>query len=176
MTHPDYNPRCHRYRAAVISQQRKTTDAAPCRALCRRTVSSRWRMGKSTHNGPCVDVNKSGIITANHIEEGCSQPWRLCSSPCSFPIRLSFLYTALLFYCRAHHAARAQPLPVGYLGQRRVQAVDVVGGRAGVAAQQLPSVFTHSAELHVVVLLLAHCLLFLLVLVFGLPLDTLLLL
>lgn len=76
----------------------------------------------------------------------------------------------------AHHAARTQPLPVRYLGQRRVQAVDVVGGRAGVTAQQLPSVFTHSAELHVVVLLLACCLFLLLILVFGLPLDPLLLL
>lgn len=78
--------------------------------------------------------------------------------------------------CAAHHAARTQPLPVGNLGQRRVQAVDVVGGRAGVAAQQLPSVFTHPAELHVVVLLLAGRLFLLLILVFGLPLDPLLLL
>lgn len=54
--------------------------------------------------------------------------------------------------------------------------MDVVGGRAGVTAQQLSSVFAHSAKLHVVVLLLAGGLLLLLLLVFGLPLDALLLL
>lgn len=54
--------------------------------------------------------------------------------------------------------------------------MDVVGGRAGVTAQQLSSVFAHSAKLHVVVLLLAGRLLLLLLLVFGLPLDALLLL
>ena len=75
---------------------------------------------------------------------------------------------------RAHHAARTQPLPVGYLGEGRVEAVDVVGGWAGVAAQQLSSVFTHSAKLHVVILLLARRLLLLLLLVLGLPLDALL--
>lgn len=76
----------------------------------------------------------------------------------------------------AHHAAWTQPLPVGYLGERWVEAVDVVGGWAGVTAQQLSSIFAHSAKLHVVILFLAWCLLFLLLLVFGLPLDTLLLL
>lgn len=54
--------------------------------------------------------------------------------------------------------------------------MDVVGGRTGVTAQQLSSVFAHSAKLHVVVLLLAGGLFLLLFLVFGLPLDALLLL
>lgn len=54
--------------------------------------------------------------------------------------------------------------------------MDVVGGRAGVTAQQLPSIFTHPAELHVVILFLPHYLLLLLLLVFGFPLDSLLLL
>jgi len=76
----------------------------------------------------------------------------------------------------SHHAARTQPLPVGDLGQRRVEAVDVVGGRAGVAAQQLPSVFTHPAELQVVVLFLAYRLLLFLLLILSLPLDPLFLL
>jgi len=34
--------------------------------------------------------------------------------------------------------------------------VDVVGGGAGVAAQQFPPVFTHPTELHVVVVLVLH--------------------
>lgn len=55
---------------------------------------------------------------------------------------------------KPHRAAGADPLPVGDLGQRRVQAVDVVGGGAGVAAQQLPAVFAHATELHVVVVVL----------------------
>lgn len=76
----------------------------------------------------------------------------------------------------AHHAARTQPLPVGYLGQRWVEAVDVVGRWAGVTTQQLSSIFTHSAKLHVVILFLACWLFLLLLLVFGLPLDTLFLL
>lgn len=75
-----------------------------------------------------------------------------------------------------HHAAWAQPLPIGYLRQWRVEAVDMVGGGAGVTAQQLPSVFTHSAELQVVVLFLNRNLFFLIVIIFGLPLDALLLL
>lgn len=54
--------------------------------------------------------------------------------------------------------------------------MDVVGGRTGVTAQQLSSVFAHSAKLHVVILLLAGGLLLLLLLIFGLPLDALLLL
>lgn len=77
---------------------------------------------------------------------------------------------------RAHHAARTQPLPVGYLGERRVEAVDVVGRRAGVTTQQLSSIFTHSAKLHVVILFLAYCLFLFLLLIFGLPLDPLFLL
>ncbi|TNN41261.1 hypothetical protein EYF80_048569 [Liparis tanakae] len=76
----------------------------------------------------------------------------------------------------AGSGARTQPLPVGDLGQRRVEAVDVVGGRTGVAAQQLPSVFTHPAELQVVVLFLAYRLLLFLLLILSLPLDPLFLL
>lgn len=53
-----------------------------------------------------------------------------------------------------HRAAGADPLSVGDLGERRVEAVDVVRRGARVAAEQLSSVFTHSAELHVVVVLL----------------------
>lgn len=71
--------------------------------------------------------------------------------------------------------------------------MDVVGGGAGVAAQQLASVFTHAAELHVVIVLLLgaggdtqadlryHSVLAVLLevlklLVLGFPLDPLLLL
>lgn len=59
--------------------------------------------------------------------------------------------------------------------------MDVVGGDAGVAAQQLPAILAHAAILHVVVLfLLLPFLLPLLFIVFllllGLPLDSLLLL
>lgn len=81
----------------------------------------------------------------------------------------------------AHRAAGADPLSVGDLGERRVQAVDVVGRGARVAAQQLPAVFAHPAELHVVVVLLhlsgvAVVLLGVRALLPGLPLDALLLL
>jgi hypothetical protein len=77
-----------------------------------------------------------------------------------------------------HHAAWAQPLPIGYLRQGRVEAVDMIGGGAGVTAQQLPSIFTHSAELQVVILFLNRnlLLLILIIIIFGLPLDALLLL
>ena len=50
--------------------------------------------------------------------------------------------------------ARAVPDSVGHDLERRVDAVDVVGRGAAVAAQQFPTVFTHSAKFHVVVLLL----------------------
>lgn len=67
--------------------------------------------------------------------------------------------------------------------------MDVVGGGAGVTAQQFTSVFTHPTELHVVVVLLLHprgdphpdvgdhpvlavLLEILKVLVFGFPLDS----
>lgn len=73
----------------------------------------------------------------------------------------------------AHHASWTQPLPVGYLRKRRVETVNVVGRWAGVTAQQLATIFTNSAKLHVVILFLTCCLLFLLLLTFGLPLDTL---
>lgn len=56
----------------------------------------------------------------------------------------------------ADRASWTQPLSVGNLWQRRVQTVDVVGGRAGVAAQQLAAVFTHPTELHVVVVFVVH--------------------
>lgn len=54
----------------------------------------------------------------------------------------------------AHRASGTQPLSIGDLRQRRVETVDVVGGGAGVTAQQLAAVFTHPTELHVVVILL----------------------
>lgn len=76
-----------------------------------------------------------------------------------------------------HSTARAEPFTVWDLGQRRVEAVQVVGGGAGVAAEQLPAVLAHAAELHVVVLLLlAAALLLLLLVVLRLPLDPFLLL
>jgi len=83
-----------------------------------------------------------------------------------------------------HRAAGADPLPVGDLGQRGVQAVDVVRGGARVAAQQLAAVLAHAAELHVVVVLLLLLLLRLAQLLLPLrrrglprlPLDALLLL
>lgn len=52
----------------------------------------------------------------------------------------------------------------------------MIGGGAGVTAQQLPSIFTHSAELQVVILFLNRNLLLIIVIIFGLPLDALLLL
>ncbi len=76
----------------------------------------------------------------------------------------------------AHHAAWTQPLPVRNLREGWVEAVDVVWGWAGVTTQQLASIFTHSAKLHVVILFLPWSLFLLLVLIFGLPLDTLFLL
>lgn len=54
--------------------------------------------------------------------------------------------------------------------------MQVVGGRTGVTAQQLPSILTDPTELHVVILLLLAAFLFLLLLIFRLPLDALLLL
>lgn len=81
----------------------------------------------------------------------------------------------------AHRAAGADPLSVGDLWERRVQAVDVIGRGARVAAQQLSSVFAHPAELHVVVVLLhlsgvPVVLLAVRGLLSGLPLNALLLL
>lgn len=89
--------------------------------------------------------------------------------------------------CRlgAHLAAGADPLSVGNLGERRVQAVDVVGGGAGVTAEQLSAVLTHSAELNVVVVFLLHAIISSVVIILpfslgqiisSLPLDPLLLL
>lgn len=55
--------------------------------------------------------------------------------------------------------------------------MDMIGGGAGVTAQQLPSIFTHSAELQVVILFLnRNLLLLIIIIIFGLPLDALLLL
>lgn len=74
-----------------------------------------------------------------------------------------------------HSTARAEPFTVWDLGQRRVEAMQVVGGRAGVAAEQFAAVFAHAAELHVVVLLLlAAALLLVVLVVLRLPLDPLL--
>lgn len=84
-----------------------------------------------------------------------------------------------------HLAAGADPLSIRDFGERRVEAVDVVGGGAGVTAQQLPSILAHPAELNVVVVLFLHPLVppVILILPFslrefvpGLPLDALLLL
>lgn len=85
----------------------------------------------------------------------------------------------------AHLAAGADPFSIGDFGERRVEAVDVVGGGASVTAKQLPSILAHTAELNVVVVLLLHPFIppVFLVLPFsireiisGLPLDPLLLL
>lgn len=80
-----------------------------------------------------------------------------------------------------HRAAGADPLSVGDLWEWRVEAVDVVGRGAGVATEELSSVFTHPAELHVMVVLLHLSSLAVVLLTFwallpGLPLDALFLL
>lgn len=84
-----------------------------------------------------------------------------------------------------HLAAGADPLSIRDFGERRVEAVDVVGGGAGVTAQQLPAILAHPAELNVVVVLFLHPLVPPVILIFpfslrefvpGLPLDALLLL
>lgn len=55
--------------------------------------------------------------------------------------------------------------------------MQVVGGGAGIAAEQLAPVLAHAAELHVIILLLlAAALLLFVVVVLWLPLDPLLLL
>lgn len=53
-------------------------------------------------------------------------------------------------------AAGADPFSIRDFGERRVEAVDVVGGGAGVTAQQLSSILAHPAEFNVVVILLLH--------------------
>lgn len=79
--------------------------------------------------------------------------------------------------CNTHCTARAEPFTIRDLGQRWVEAVQVVGGRTGIATQKLATVLAHAAELHVVILLLlAAALLLFLVIVLRLPLDSLLLL
>lgn len=79
--------------------------------------------------------------------------------------------------CNTHCTAWAEPFTVRDLRQRRVEAVQVVGRRAGVTAQELAAVLAHAAELHVVILLLlAAALLLFLVVILRLPLDPLLLL
>lgn len=55
-----------------------------------------------------------------------------------------------------HLAAGADPFSIRDFGERRVEAVDVVGGGAGVTAQQLSSILAHPAEFNVVVILLLH--------------------
>lgn len=84
-----------------------------------------------------------------------------------------------------HLAAGADPFSIGDFRERRVEAVDVVGGGAGVTAKQLPSVLAHPAELNVVVVFFLHPFIPPVFLVFpfglrelipGLPLDPLLLL
>lgn len=85
----------------------------------------------------------------------------------------------------AHLAAGADPFSIGDFRERRVEAVDVVGGGAGVTAKQLPSILTHPTELNVVVVFFLHpfipSVFFILhfglrKLLPGLPLDPLLLL
>lgn len=84
-----------------------------------------------------------------------------------------------------HLAAGADPFSIRDFRERRVEAVDVVGGGAGVTAQQLPSILAHPAELNVVVVFFLHPFIppVFLILPFslreiipGLPLDPLLLL
>lgn len=85
----------------------------------------------------------------------------------------------------AHLAAGADPFSIGDFRERRVEAVDVVGGGAGVTAKQLPSILAHPAELNVVVVFLFHPFIppvFIILpfglreIISGLPLDPLLLL
>lgn len=59
----------------------------------------------------------------------------------------------LVYFCKTHSTSGAQPLSIGYFRQWGVEAVYVIRGRAGVTAKQLSSIFTHSAELHVIILL-----------------------
>lgn len=84
-----------------------------------------------------------------------------------------------------HFAAGADPFSIGDFRERRVEAVDVIGGGAGVTAKQLPSILAHPAVLDVVVVFLLHSFIspVFLILSFtlreiipGLPLDPLLLL
>ena len=53
-----------------------------------------------------------------------------------------------------HCASGTQPFTIGNVGQGRVQAVDVVGRRAGVTAEQFPPILADSTEFHVVIILL----------------------
>lgn len=85
----------------------------------------------------------------------------------------------------AHLAAGADPFSIGDFRERRVEAVDVIGGGAGITAKQLPSILTHSAKLNMVVVFFLHPFIPPVFLVFpfslreiipGLPLDPLLLL
>lgn len=79
--------------------------------------------------------------------------------------------------CNTHCTAWAEPFTVRDLRQRRVEAVQVVGRRTGITAQELATVLAHSAELHVVILLfLAAALLLFFIIILRLPLDPLLLL
>lgn len=75
-----------------------------------------------------------------------------------------------------HCTARAEPFTIWDFWQGWVQAVQVVRGWARVAAQQLPSILTDTAELHVVILLFFTTFLLLILLLLWLPLDALLLL
>lgn len=94
----------------------------------------------------------------------------------------TFLVHSNFYVCKeskallVYHAARTQPFPVWDLRKWWVEAMDVVGRRAGVATQKLATVFTHSAKLHVVILFLTSRLLLILFLIFSLPLDSLFLL
>lgn len=77
-----------------------------------------------------------------------------------------------------HRTAGTEPFAVGDLRKRGVQAVDVVGRRTGITAQQLPTILADATELHVVVILLFRVspnlfqdLLTLRIVLFSLPLD-----
>lgn len=84
-----------------------------------------------------------------------------------------------------HLAAGADPFSVGDLRKRRIEAVDVVGGGAGVTAEQLSPILTHTAKLDVVIVFLLQPFIppVIIILPFGIrqivpcfPLDPLLLL
>lgn len=182
--------------------------AMPVRLACQLDEELPFR--SALHRGRWRGVGR-GVRGRGHRDGR----WRFSPSPVEDPLDPSFDGRALRrdsgacleFGVRrdvglrvsgqGYRAPWAEPLPVRDFRQRWVEAVNVVGGGAGVAAQQLAAVFANSAEFHVVVVLLlgrrpsghAHphaelrddpflavLLEILKVLVFGLPLDSLFLL
>lgn len=82
-------------------------------------------------------------------------------------------------------ATGADPFSIRDFRERRVEAVDVVRGGAGITAEELPSILAHPAEFNVMVVFFFHPLIPPVLLIFpftireiipGLPLDALLLL